>query len=179
MEIHKIAHNKLVGGAVLAALSALIMYVSIPIIPGFTFLKLDISDVIIVIAFFAYGYSTGLLTAFCKILLHWVLTGMNVTSLIGDFSAFLSTIAFVLPLVYFWKKDRYHLTALLMATLCLTVVMSIANYFFVMPLYMKVLNFNINMPISRYVAIGVIPFNLIKGIVLSLISILIVKHLRG
>jgi len=44
---------------------------------------------------------------------------------------------------------------------------------------MKVLNFNINMPISRYVAIGVIPFNLIKGIVLSLISILIVKHLRG
>lgn len=66
-----------------------------------------------------------------------------------------------------------------MATLCLTAVMSIANYFFVMPLYMKVLNFNINMPISRYVAIGVIPFNLIKGIVLSLISILIVKHLRG
>ncbi|UQS83721.1 ECF transporter S component [Bombilactobacillus thymidiniphilus] len=178
MKIHKLARNEIVGGAVLAALSAILMFFTFPIIPGFTFLKLDVSDVVVVIAFLVYGMSTGVLVALCKILIHFLITGAGLAGLIGDLSSLLSTLAFTVPLAWLLNKGQKQIIAYILGILSLTIVLALANYWVLMPLYMKVLNFNIGMPLTKYVIIGVIPFNLVKGTINSFLIFLLSKRLR-
>lgn len=178
MERSKLAHNKVIGGALLTALATLVMYIEIPLIPGFSFLKMDVSDVVVLLAFGLYGISTGTLVAFCKVLLHWVLMGMNVASLIGDFSSLLSSLAFIIPIVLLLRNDHANWLAYGCGTLSLTIVLSLANYFILMPLYMTVLNFHIGMPVAKYVLFGVVPFNLVKGVINSILSILLTRRLK-
>ncbi|UQS82772.1 ECF transporter S component [Bombilactobacillus folatiphilus] len=178
MERNKLARNKLIGGGILAALAALIMFIGIPIIPGFSFLKLDFSDVVVLLAFYLYGMSTGTLVALCKVLVHWLLTGMGLPGIIGDFSSLVSSLAFIIPIILLLQHHQKPLLAYTCGTLSLTIFLSLANYFILMPIYMAVLNFNIGMPIAKYVLYGVIPFNLVKGVILSILSILLTHRLK-
>ena len=62
-------------------------------------------------------------------------------------------------------------------TASLTVVLSVVNYLFLLPLYLKVLNFSVG-PIREYLLMGVIPFNIIKGAIVSTVFILLFGKLK-
>ena len=55
-----------------------------------------------------------------------------------------------------------------LATLSLTITMSILNWLVVAPLYMRVMGFSVG-PMREYLALSVVPFNLIKGTLVSFI----------
>ena len=61
------------------------------------------------------------------------------------------------------------IVAYLAATLSLTLVMTILNYFVITPFYMQVMNFDVG-NMQTYILAGIIPFNLIKGVLVSLLA---------
>ncbi|NVY95754.1 ECF transporter S component [Lactobacillus sp. DCY120] len=179
MKFLKVASNRIVGGAVLAALATLVMLVAVPLLPGFTFLKLDLSDIVVLLAFFAYGPAVGVLVAFCKVLLAWLLTGLSLGGLVGNFAALISTLSFCGPIYWLWNKDRWHGQALVTGIISLTIMMALANYYFLLPVYMQVMGWQINMSLSHYLMWGVVPFNLIKGAINSSLFLILWQRIKA
>ena len=172
--------HKLVGVAALAGLGFILMSFEVPIIPAFPFLKLDASDLVILIGVLIYGFSGGVEVAVIRSLLHFIVTGASVVNLIGDTASVLASIAFVAPLAimihkhYDWKRAAIGLG---IGVIALTVVMSVLNYLIIMPMYMAAFGLNIHMSTLRYVLIGVVPFNLIKGVVLTGLFLVLARML--
>ena len=76
--------HRLVGIALLAAIGYVLMMFSFPIIPAFPFLKLDLSDLVVLLGGLLYGPVGGIAVAFVRSLVHFALTGGGVVNLIGD-----------------------------------------------------------------------------------------------
>lgn len=164
--------------AMVGAIAFLIMQIEIPIIPGIDYLKFDVSDVVVAIATMIFGIFGGTMVALFKILLKAALSGFNPLSVLGDLASFVATLSYVYPFYYIAKKGKLKIQAqiigLVVGTLCLTVVMSIAN-FFLMPVYFNMVGFSMNRAILKAIVAGVIPFNLLKGIINGILIILLMK----
>lgn len=164
--------EKMVGVAMLAAIGYLLMFLEFPVLPAFAYMKIDFSDIPVMIGAFVYGPLAAVIIAFVRSLLHFITTGGDVSKLIGDLAGFVASVAFVLPIYYVsrQKNNRVRmLISLAVGVISLTVVMTIANYFVITPLYMKVLNFPLDMSLKKYILLSVLPFNLIKGILVSVV----------
>lgn len=169
---------KVVITAFLAAISYVLMFLSFPVI--FPYLKIDFSDLPILIGFFILGPMSGVMVAVVRSLLYLVSTGTDIASLIGVGSNFLASMAVSFPAYYLLKgKGNLKPTlgksilAVLVSTFVLTAILSIANYFVILPVYLNVIGMNIGMSVSKYVIVGIVPFNIIKGIlVVGLFSLL-------
>ena len=177
----------------LAAISTILMLFEFPlpfIAPGFY--ELDFSEVPILIGAFALGPVAGVLTELVKILLNLVINGTN-TAFVGEFANFVMGCAFVVSAsaIYKRKKNRQHAMIGLAAG---TVIMSAAAVFInalvLLPAYAK----SFGMPVDAFVQMGtainpaingiwtfvllaVAPFNLIKGVLVSVITVLLYKHI--
>ena len=112
--------------------------------------------------------------------LIYVMTGGGVVNLIGDTAAFIASVGFMWPVVMLMKSKNSlgrQVGGLLGGTLSLTVIMSFLNLVAIMPVYMWAMNFHLGMSTMKYVLIGVVPFNLIKGAVISVVFFLCAKAL--
>ncbi|MEO2873773.1 ECF transporter S component, partial [Lacticaseibacillus paracasei] len=58
--------HRLVGIALLAAIGYVLMMFSFPIIPAFPFLKLDLSDLVVLLGGLLYGPAGGIGVAFIR-----------------------------------------------------------------------------------------------------------------
>jgi len=133
--------QKMVSIAMLAAIGTVLQFVAFPIMPAFSFLKIDFSDIPILLGMFLYGPLAGVITAFVRSLLHLFLTGLAPQNMVGDFASFLASSIFTLPIFYFFGKKK-----------------------------------NIRTSLASYVAIGIVPFNLIKGLLVS--GVFLVLHAK-
>ena len=168
--------QKMVMVAMFAAIGLVLQFIAFPIMPVFSFLKIDFSDIPVLISMFLFGPVAGVATAFLRSLLHLVTTGFSPDNLVGDVASFLATTIFTLPIFYFFKQNKKHanrnkILGVVTGTLAMTIFMSIANYFVITPLYLMFFGLNANqmlgMPLVNYVLIGIVPFNLIKGFIVS------------
>ena len=132
--------------AMIGAIAFIVMKFEFPIMPGVAFLKMDFSDVIVVISSFVFGPAGGAAVAFIKGFVSLLFSGFALPSLVGQLAAFLASMAFALPFYYIAgsvkDEDRksakgYLLPVLGLAvgTLCLTAVMSLSNWFLLTPVY--------------------------------------------
>lgn len=181
--------NRLIKVSLLGTISFLLMYieVAVPLFPEF--LKIDISDLPALIGAFALGPIQGVVIELFKNILHG-LFGTK-TAFVGELANFLVGGIMVFVAGYIYKKNKTKKAALL-GLLVSTVVMSLSagilNLYVFLPLYQKVLG----LPISEFVKWGhrvnshinsvngfiywaIIPFNLIKGIIVSIITMGIYK----
>ena len=169
---------RLVGVAMLAAVGFVLMNFGIPLF--FPFLKLDFSDLTVLLGGLIYGPVGGIAVAFVRSLLHWVFTGGGIVNLIGDAAAFIASVGFMVPVVLAIRNHTSvprQLLGLGLGTLSLTAIMSVLNWLVLMPLYLWAWNFKLGMSTLRYVLVGVIPFNLIKGLVISIVFFAVAKAL--
>lgn len=173
----KLSTRRIATVAVFSALATIVMFFEFPILPTAPFLKIDLSDVVVIIGGFILGPLSGILIALCKVLLHWIITGGGFPALIGDFISFICSLAIFLPLIY--KKRKITIIKAIVAVLLLTIVASVLNYFVMLPLYIKLFNFNIGMPISKYILTAIIPFNIIKGVILIVVSSFVIHKLQA
>ncbi|MCI1985953.1 MAG: ECF transporter S component [Lactobacillus sp.] len=173
--------HRLVGVALLAAVGFILqMYLAFPILPMFPFLKLDLSDLTVLLGGLLYGPAGGVAIAFVRSLVHYVMTGGGVVNLVGDLASFIASVGFMWPVVSVMKTKNSvtrQIGGLIGGTISLTVMMSILNWLVIMPLYLAVMNFSLGMSTLRYVLIGVVPFNLIKGVVVSIVFFAFAKAL--
>lgn len=176
--------QKMVIIAMLAAIATVLQFFDFPIIPAFSFLKIDFSDIPIMISMFIFGPLAGVLTAFIRSTLHLVMTGLSPQNIVGDIASFLATCVFTLPMYYFFnrgsEKRSNKILGVTTSIFALTIFMSVANYFVITPIYLNLYGVNadqfLGMSLARYISIGIIPFNLIKGSVVS--GVFLVLHAK-
>lgn len=167
--------QKMIAVAMFAAMAVVLQYVAFPVIPAFSFMKVDFSDTPVMLSMFLYGPVAGIATAFIRSALHLLTTGLEPTNIVGDVSSFLATTVFTLPMYYFFNKGmtnrKNKILGVVTGIAALTIFMSVANYFVITPLYLSFYGVTadqfLGTSMAQYVAIGVIPFNLIKGIIVS------------
>lgn len=182
--------NKMIKVSMLSVIAFLLMFLELatPFFPSF--LKIDISDLPALIGAFAFGPLAGVAIEFLKNLLHGVFIGG--TGFIGEIANFIVGSVFVVTAGILYSKNKSKKTAIIgmiLGTLLMTAVASVLNFYVFLPLYEKVLGF----PIAAIVAMGnainpsitnlntfivwaIMPFNFIKGIIISIITIPIYKR---
>ncbi|MGK0551725.1 ECF transporter S component [Enterococcus faecalis] len=173
--------QKMVSIAMLAAFAAVLQFVAFPIMPMFNFLKIDFSDIPILIGMFLYGPLAGIATALIRSLLHLFFTGLSPQNMVGDVTSFLASALFTLPIFYLFKKGNHQRFSkgigIISGIFVLTLFMSVANYFVITPLYLQLYGVTtsqfLGTSLANYIAIGIIPFNLIKGILVSVIFLVL------
>ena len=174
----------MISVAMLAAIGSVLQFVAVPIIPGFNFLKIDFSDIPVLIGMFLFGPLAGITTAFIRSVLHLLMTGLAPQNMVGDIASFLATTVFTLPVYYFFQKGTNKKlnkgVGIVTGILSMTLFMSIANYFVITPIYLKLFGVTadqfLGTSLASYVAIGILPFNLIKGIMVS--GVFLVLHAK-
>jgi len=175
--------------AILSVFAYVIMFIEMPIFffPGF--LKLDISDLPALIGGLALGPVAGIMIELIKNVLH--LITKTTTGGVGELANFLIGIALVIPTSIMYNKHRSKKSAvvgMLIGTIMMTIVGGIFNYFILLPFYAKI------MPLEQIIAwssaansaivdlktlvyYGIIPFNILKGIIVSVFTFLLYKKL--
>lgn len=172
--------EKMVVTALLASFSYILILIDVPILATFPWLKLDFSDIPILIGTFIIGPVGGITIAFIRSALNFVLRAPDILGLIGNLTGFVASVIFLLPIYFMNKKESSNKNLLIgttISSLSLTLFMSIANYFVITPMYITLLGYDFGMPISEMVLFGIIPFNIIKGILVSIVFYVTFKKL--
>lgn len=176
--------------SILAVISMVLMFFDVSTWFAPPFLKLDIADLPALLGAFAMGPMAGVLVQLLKNLLNLLLEG-SLTGGVGELSNFLvgSIFVYTAGLIYYKKKTFGRaVLGLGVGILAMTIFASLSNYFVVFPLYSKL------MPLEKIVEMtaainsrvvdfktlilyAVVPFNLLKGTVVSAITILVYKKL--
>ncbi|MCK5780372.1 MAG: ECF transporter S component [Psychrilyobacter sp.] len=175
--------NKLTLIAILGALAFILTLFKIPF-PGTTWLKFDLSEVVVVYGLFVGGPVVGLSIAVLKAVLGFVIEGSS-TGGVGEAVTILSAIAFAFPVYYLYNISKKIVLSLIAGTISLTLILTYVNYIFITPFYAKLfkMDYIINMINSgdntylNYILITYGPFNLLKGIVLTGVYLIIHKRL--
>lgn len=150
--------QKMVSVAMLAAMGVALQMFAIPLIPSFSFLKMDFSDIPVMVGMFLFGPVAGLATAFIRSCVHLAMTGFSFDNLIGDTASFLATSMFTLPMFYFFRSGDGRvkkIAGVVSGILLMTIFMGIANYFVITPLYLKAFGVTADRSLLRIHILGV------------------------
>lgn len=168
--------NKTVKVSLLVGVAFILMFIELPIIPIFPWLKMDISDVPALMGAFAFGPLTGILIEFLKVVMHFLLTGSS-TGGVGEVANFMIGVSFVAPAAFIYWRNKSKKTAILgmiVGLIAMEVVAIVANIYFLLPVYgMKMAPAEL----MEYVTIGLLPFNTVKGVVLSVLTYMLYKKI--
>lgn len=177
--------------AMLSVIGFLLMYIQLPLtFVAPPFMKLDISDLPVLMGAFTMGPVYGIIIAALKNLMHIIFKG-TMTAGVGELSNFIISSTFAVVSSYIYRKHRTYKGAVLSMTVgvvAMTILAMISNYFVVFPLYGKA------MPMDAIIAMGsaitprikglftmmiysVLPFNLIKGFTTSAVMMLVYKKI--
>ncbi|CCC79154.1 Gx transporter family protein [Lactiplantibacillus plantarum] len=172
----------LVGIALLGAIAYILMLLEFPILPVAPWMKIDFSDIPILIGLFLFGVGGAFVITIIKLLLHSAMMGFAIYDLIGSFASFLGTavliLAFALVLRYYRGNPKWRMpVAIVVATIGLVVIESLANLTFVLPFYLQVMGMKLSMSLNTVVLVAVIPFNLIKGLLVGNVFWLVYQRL--
>ena len=178
--------------AIFSALAGVLMLFEIPLFFAPVFYKIDLSEIPVLICTFYLGPVAGVLTEMFKVLIKLLLKGTT-TAFVGDFANFAVGCSFILPasMIYHAKKSRKTaLIGMLVGTLVMTIFGSLFNAVYLLPkfaaLYGMPLDAIIGMGtqvnsritnVSTLVLFAVVPFNLIKGVVDSILTGLLYKRI--
>ena len=179
--------------AVLSAVATILFLIKIPlafIAPPFY--ELDLSNVVSLIGAFALGPVAGILIELLKNVINLIIDG-SITGGIGELSNFLTACAFVVPasFIYKYRKDKKSaILGLFVGVITMTVFGFFSNLHIMIPAYSKALS----LPLEQIVGMGtlihssidsvfdlvflcVVPFNLIKGTIISIVTFLLYKKI--
>lgn len=188
--------RNLVQVAMLGAAAGVLMNFEFPL-PFLAppFYQMDFSEIPVLVGAFAMGPVAGVLIELIKILLHFVLHG-STTAGVGELANFIFGCAYVVPagLIYRYhhNKTRTHaLVGMAAGTVLTTIMACFINAFVLLPVYGKAFG----MPVSVFIEMGtavhssvnnlltfaaliLVPFNLFKYVIVSLIVFFIYKRVR-
>lgn len=172
-----------------AAISFVLMFVKFPV-SYLGFLELEISDVPAAIVTLIYGPAAGILVELIKNVLHLTATS---TGMSGELSNFLVSIGFILPFGLLTRKNKANKNLILgfaAGTIGMALMGMAVNYFVTVPLYLTLFGRDAVMGmvqatipsidnVASLVMIGITPFNIVKGIVISILTYSLYKILRN
>ncbi|HWP80476.1 MAG TPA: ECF transporter S component [Candidatus Acidoferrum sp.] len=180
--------RKLVAIALLAAVTTILMYFETPL-PFFPpFLKLDVSNLAVIVGAFLFGPWAVLPIALIPNLFHFF---SSTSGGAGQLANFLLSCAYGMPagIVYrVMHTKKGALIGCMLGTLCATVAGALTNIYILIPFYSTVMLMPLEqiwaacaavnpviVDLNTYILYGVIPFNILKYALISIITIVIYK----
>lgn len=174
--------------AMLSAISTVLMFLSFSVPFAPSFLKLDFSELPALLASFTLGSFYGVAVVLIKNLINVFFT---TTGGIGELANFMIGSAFVFSAgaIYKYKKTKLGaLVGMLSGTVVMAIIGTLANYLLLMPMYSLIMPMdaiiNLFQSINPYadsllkiMFITIVPFNLVKGLLVSVITYLLYKKL--
>ena len=171
--------------AILAAAASILFLIEIPVV---AFYKLDLSNIPVLLGAFSMGTVPGLIILGIKSaigLLHSSSAG------VGELADFVMGAALVLPAALIYHRNKSRKTAVIgmaVGTLCMVVAGVLMNKWVMLPFYMGAFHMDMDGIIKAAGVAGVDsewkllllvtgPFNLLKGVALSIVTALIYKPL--
>ena len=178
--------------AILGALGAFLMLIDFPIFVAPSFYKLDIGDLPCLIGAFAIGPIPGLFIQIIKILLKLLLKPTS-TAFIGEVAAFIFSSSYCISASIIYQSNKSKkgaIKAIIIGSIIMVLVSTIANYGFILDAYSKLYG----MPLEAIIGLGnkifpivtnklsfvlccVLPFNLIKAVLVDVLTMLLYKHI--
>lgn len=171
--------------AILVAVASILFLIEIPVV---AFYKLDLSNLPVLLGAFSMGPLAGVIILALKSaigLLHSSSAG------VGELADFLMGAALVIPAALIYHRNKTRKTAIIgmaVGTLCMVVAGVLANKFIMLPFYMGAYHMDMN-AILKFANVAAVdsewkllllitgPFNLLKGVVLSIVTGVIYKPL--
>ena len=174
--------------AMLSAISFILALFEFPVPLFPSFARMDLSDLPALIGAFAFGPMVGVMIELVKNALQLITTS---TGGVGDLADFMIVGAFVFVAGLICKQQKTKRTAYfscLVASVAMGVIAAIVNYFIllpvfemVMPLEQLITSFGVFIPFIKtkldVVLFNSLPFSLLKGIAVSVITMLLYKRL--
>lgn len=174
--------------AVLSAISFILAFFEFPVPLSPSFARMDLSDLPALIGAFAYGPMSGILIEFVKNALQLFTSS---TGGIGELANFIMGSSFVVTAGLIYKSHKTKKAAMiacLIASVTMGIVAAIVNYFILlpvfeafMPLEQLIASFGEFIPFIKtkldVVLFNAFPFNLLKGIDISIVTMLLYKRL--
>lgn len=184
--------RKMVQIAMLSAVSVVLMLFEIPLFFAPSFYEIDLSEVPVLIGAFAMGPLAGVIIELVKNVLNLVITG-SVTAGVGEFANFLIGCAFVVPSAMIYQRNKKRVGAIAgmaVGTLMMAIAGGVLNAFVLLPAYGKAFGMPIDALVemgslvnhyitnlTTFILLAVVPFNILKGIVVSFVVVLIYKKI--
>ncbi len=172
----------------LSALAYVLMLLESP--PFIGFLRLEFSNIPAIVGAFSYGPMAGVLIELIKNLIKAITASK--TAFVGELANFIISVAYVVPASIFIRKltGKYKtLMTFALATISMTIIGFIMNYFVLVPMYANLYGgmdgilaaatmipgINDKFTLILY---GITPFNLVKGIFISVVGYYTYKGVR-
>lgn len=186
--------KKITTIGILGALGAVLMvFAQIPY-PPVPFLKIEFSDVVVLIAFMLYGWRSAAFVGLLKAVVNTLVMGPVGPIAIGQISAFIASMSYVggMYLAVRFNLINKRIIAGFITLALVVFVMVVINYFFVTPIYfgewtylgvrewLGPSSFGLSGEFGYFLTILVvyIPFNLIKGLAVISVFFLVFKAIR-
>jgi len=178
--------------AIFATMAGVLMLVEIPLFFAPSFYKIDLSELPVLICTFYLGPVAGVICELLKVCIKLLLKGTS-TAFVGDFANFAVGCSFVLPasVIYHARPSRKSaLLGLAVGTVVMTLFGSAFNAIYLLPKFAQLFG----MPLESIVGMGtkineritsvstlvfyaVVPFNLLKGVLVSFLTLLLYKRI--
>lgn len=186
----KYSVNTMTKISILSVIAFIVMFIEAPvfIFPGF--LKIDLSDVPALIAGFALGPVAGVAVELLKNILHLLKT---TTGGVGEVANFVIGASMVAPAAYIYhmRKDKHGaIIGLGVGIVIMSIVGALANYYVLIPFYQNFMPLDAIIGMSSkangaivdmktLILYGIIPFNLFKGVIVAIFTMLLYKKISG
>lgn len=175
--------RKLILVAILGSISTVLMQFNFPLpaLPGF--LKIDFSEIPAVMAIMTMGPVAGIGVELLKNVMHWFLSGSPTGVPVGEIANFATGVLFIMPIYWIFMKYRSAkglAAGLFAGTVAMAVGMSLLNYLVFLPMY----TYFLGMPavtgnaLYQMIILGILPFNLVKGVILLAISLMLYRSME-
>ena len=178
---------------IFAAMAAVLMYFELPLPFAPSFYEIDLSEVPVLICSFSLGPVAGVVCELVKVILKLLLKGTS-TAFVGDFANFVVGCSFILPatvIYHRFKTKKGAMIGMVTGTVVMSVFGSLFNAVYLLPAFAALYG----VPLEQLVAMGtavngminsvstlvlfaVVPFNIVKGAIVSLLTTLLYKRVE-
>lgn len=179
--------------AMFSALAGVLMLLEMPLFFAPSFYKMDLSELPVLLCSFYLGPVAGVTAEFLKVVIKLLLKGTS-TAFVGDFANFVVGSCFVLPasVIYLHRKTKKNsVIGMVIGTLVMTAFGSFFNAVYLIPKFAVLFGIPMEVIVSMgtsvnrhivsvptLVLFAVVPFNLLKGCVDSVLTFLLYKKLE-
>jgi len=173
---------KLIILSLLGTISFLLFFLNFPLPFLPPYLKIDFGDVPALLAALIFSPVAGIIVVAIKNVLYLVIGGGDPVGVVANFIA---AILFIMPVAIIYHKYKgvkSIVSGLVTGTIVMAVGMSVLNYLVILPVYALFMGME-EMKIASVkgfaVMFGILPFNLLKGIIVGILFVPLFIKMRS
>ena len=192
MKTKKLNVKKIALIGMLGALGGILMMFKTPLPFMPPFMDFDLAALPEIIGGFALGPLAAVMIVAVKLIVKLAILGTS-TAFVGELSNFIVSCAYVLPAIWIYdhhKEKKSALKGMVVGTVICTLTAVISNVYMIIPFYVNMMGWSLDTIISMCHAVcplvnniwtlalfGVVPFNLIKCGITSVITFIVYKKI--